>query len=35
MESYGTYYVYFDGLRAVTDLFAETYRDLDDMTDGW
>jgi len=27
--------VYFDGLRAVTDLFAETYRDLDDMTDGW
>jgi hypothetical protein len=35
MESYGTYYVYFDGLRAVTDLFAETYRDPDDMTDGW
>jgi hypothetical protein len=35
MESYGTYYAYFDGLRAVTDLFAETYRDPDDMTDGW
>jgi len=35
MESYGTYYTYFDGLRAVTDLFAETYRDTDDMTDGW
>jgi hypothetical protein len=35
MESYGTYYAYFDDLRAVTDLFAETYRDPDDMTDGW
>ena len=35
MESYGTYYVYFDGLRAVTDLFAESYRDTDDMADGW
>ena len=35
LESYGTYYAYFDGLRAVTDLFAETYRDADDMTDGW
>ncbi len=35
MESYGTYYAYFDGLRAVTDLFAETYRDPDDMADGW
>lgn len=35
MESYGTYYVYFDDLRAVSDLFAETYRDPDDMTDGW
>ena len=35
MESYGTYYAYFDDLRAVTDLFAETYRDADDMTDGW
>ena len=35
MESYGTYYIYFDDLRAVTDLFAEAYRDKDDMTDGW
>ncbi len=35
MESYGTYYVYFDDLRAVSDLFAETYRDPDDMSDGW
>ncbi len=35
MESYGTYYIYFDDLRAVTDLFAEEYRDRDDMTDGW
>ena len=35
LESYGTYYAYFDDLRAVTDLFAETYRDADDMTDGW
>jgi hypothetical protein len=35
MESYGTYYVYFDDLRATTDLFAETYRDKDDMPDGW
>ena len=35
LESYGTYYTYFDDLRAVTDLFAETYRDADDMTDGW
>ena len=35
MEAYGTYYVYFDDLRAVTDLFPEAYRDTDDMTDGW
>ncbi len=35
MEAYGTYYIYFDDLRAVTDLFPETYRDKDDMTDGW
>jgi len=35
MESYGTYYVYFDDLRAVTDLFAEDSRDPDDMADGW
>jgi hypothetical protein len=35
MEAYGSYYVYFDDLRAVTDLFAEHYRDADDMADGW
>jgi len=35
MESYGTYYVYFDDLRAVTDLFAEDNRDEDDIADGW
>jgi hypothetical protein len=35
MEAYGTYYVYFDDLRAVTDLFAENNRDADDMSDAW
>ncbi|MDR0690254.1 MAG: flagellar filament outer layer protein FlaA [Spirochaetaceae bacterium] len=35
METYGTYYVYFDDLRAVTDLFAENNRDTDDMADAW
>jgi hypothetical protein len=35
MESYGSYYVYFDDLRAVTDLFAEDNRDADDMSDAW
>ena len=34
-EAYGSYYVYFDDLRAVTDLFAEDNRDPDDMPDGW
>jgi hypothetical protein len=34
-ETYGSYYVYFDDLRAVTDLFAENNRDPDDMADGW
>jgi len=34
-EAYGTYYVYFDDLRAVTDLFAEDMRDPDDMADNW
>ena len=34
-ERYGTYYVYFDDARAVSDLFAEAYRDTDDMSDGW
>jgi hypothetical protein len=35
LESYGTYYVYFDDMRAVTDLFGESKRDSDDMSDGW
>ena len=35
LETYGSYYVYFDDLRAVTDLFAEHVRDADDMSDGW
>jgi hypothetical protein len=34
-EAYGTYYVYLDDLRAVTDLFAENNRDADDMVDAW
>jgi hypothetical protein len=35
MEAYGSYYVYLDDLRAVTDLFAEDNRDADDMNDAW
>jgi hypothetical protein len=35
METLGSYYIYFDDLRAVTDLFAENNRDADDMSDGW
>jgi len=35
MEAFGTYYLYFDDLRAVSDLFAEDYRDPDDMSDTW
>jgi hypothetical protein len=34
-EAFGSYYVYFDDLRAVTDLFAEDNRDPDDMLDAW
>ncbi|MCG8480662.1 MAG: flagellar filament outer layer protein FlaA [Spirochaetales bacterium] len=34
-EAYGTFYVYFDDLRAITDLFAEESRDPDDMVDNW
>lgn len=34
-ESYGTFYVYFDDMRAITDLFADESRDPDDMVDGW
>lgn len=35
MEAYGSYYIYFDDLRAVTDLFSEESRDPDDMMDVW
>jgi len=35
LEAYGSYYIYFDDLRATTDLFAEYHRDPDDMVDGW
>jgi len=35
LDSYGSYYVYFDDMRAVTDLFGESKRDTDDMSDGW
>jgi hypothetical protein len=35
LEAYGSYYIYFDDLRAVTDLFSESHRDPDDMVDGW
>jgi len=34
-EAFGSYYLYLDDLRAVTDLFAEDNRDADDMPDGW
>ena len=34
-ETYGNYYIYFDDMRAITDLFAEENRDLDDMNDSW
>jgi len=34
-ETYGSYYIYFDDLRAVTDLFAEDSRDEDDILDSW
>lgn len=34
-ESYGVYYVYFDELRAITDVYQEETRDEDNMEDGW
>ena len=34
-DSYGVYYVYFDEIRAITDVYVEENRDEDDMTDGW
>jgi hypothetical protein len=35
METYGSYFVYFDDMRVVTDLFTEEDRDVDDMLDTW
>lgn len=35
LETYGQYYVYFDDLRVLTDLFSEQSRDVDDMVDSW
>jgi hypothetical protein len=34
-EAFGSYYLYLDDIRAVTDLFAEESRDPDDMLDAW
>ena len=34
-EAYGSYYIYFDDLRATTDLFTENNRDEDDLADVW
>lgn len=34
-ESYGNYYIYFDDLRAVTDLYEIEMTDPDDMDDNW
>lgn len=35
MEAYGSFYIYFDDLSAVTDLFEEENRDADDVVDDW
>jgi len=35
MEARGSYYVYFDDLRAVTDLYDLENKDEDDMMDAW
>ncbi len=34
-ETYGVYYIYFDEIRAITDIYSEEHRDEDDMQDGW
>ncbi len=34
-DAYGNYYIYFDDLRAVTDLYEMESRDTDDMYDNW
>jgi hypothetical protein len=35
LEAYGTFYVYFDDMTAVTDLFAQEQRSKNDMSDAW
>lgn len=35
MEAMGSFYLYLDDIRVVTDLFGEARRDADDMSDGW
>lgn len=35
LETMGTFYIYFDDLSAVTDLFEEESRDPDDIPDDW
>jgi hypothetical protein len=34
-EAFGTYFVYFDDIRAITDLFSENSREPDDPSDDW
>jgi flagellar filament outer layer protein Flaa len=34
-ETYGSYYLYLDDIRAVSDLFSEESRDEDDILDSW
>lgn len=35
IHTYGNYYIYFDDLRAVTDLYEVDFRDADDIKDNW
>lgn len=34
-ETYGTYYIYFDDMRAITDLYPVSNRDENDIVDMW
>ena len=34
-DAYGSYYIYFDDLRAISDLYELDARDVDDMFDNW
>ncbi len=34
-ETYGTFYMYLDDMSAITDLFTEESRDIDDVVDDW